>query len=250
MTTVCCLAGAFGQPQQVEVMLGGSVTRSNTVVYLEYFNDYLTEVCVTNGAAVLDAALRSATGQNIVLAHSLGAVVCSYWLANYAPHTGVSPANVRFILLGNSVRPYGGWCLYYRWFRNVTIPTDTPFKVTDFARQYDGWADFVPGAFGSPPAIAPVNYQGIQNAYAGQGSVHPNYVYSSLTNPKNISFGVGNIEYIWEPTFPVPMLGSRNLSGQWVTTGGVPVPESSFTAQDKQLRPLIEKAYKRPVAFP
>jgi PE-PPE domain len=260
MTTVLCLAGAFGQPQQVDQMLGGSVVAGNTVNNLEYFNDWLTQECVTNGeetggAQVLDAALCATTGQVIVLAHSLGSVCCYYWLANYAPTTSVSHSNVRFILLGNSVRPFGGWCYYYNWFQNIVVPPNNPFLVTDFARQYDGWADFVPGAAGNGPAnpepqLTATTFNGIMNAYAGQNCVHPNYIYSSLTGPNHVGYQVGNITYVWEQTFPVPQIGSRNLSGQWVSSLGLQVAENSFNAQDMQLRPAIEKAYKRPVTIP
>jgi PE-PPE domain len=250
MATVYCLAGAFGQPQQVDQMLGGSIANGNTVVNLNYFNDFITEVCVTDGAKVLNNALTSSSGEVIVMAHSLGSVCCCYWLANYAPTTTVSPENVSFILLGNSVRPYGGWCYYYNWFQNVTVPTDTPFTVKDFARQYDGWADFPPAAPGSAIEMTSVTYSGIANAYAGQGSVHPNYIYASLTNPNNVSYSVGNITYIWEQTFPVPAIGSINAQGQYVDILGLQVTASTFNSQDERLRPLIEKAYKRPVSIP
>lgn len=250
MATVYCLAGAFGQPQQVNQMLGGSVVQGNTVENLTYFNDYLTEVCVISGAEELNTALVGSSGEVIVLAHSLGSVCCCYWLAIYAPTTTVSPSNVRFILLGNSARPYGGWCYYYNWFKNVSVPTNTPFQIIDFARQYDGWADFVPGAAGPAPQLTSVTFDGIMNAYAGQNSVHPNYIFASLTNPTNVSYRVGNITYIWEPTFPVPLAGSINLEGKYVNTLGIQVSESSFNAQDMRLRPLIEKAYNRPVSIP
>lgn len=257
MTTVLVLAGADGMPQQVDVMLGGSVIAGNTVNNLTYFNSWIDNSCITNssgtgGAQVLDKALRSTTGQVTVLAHSLGAVCCCYWLANYASNASsyASPANVRFILLGNSVRPYGGWCYYNKWFTGVTVPTNTPYTVTDFARQYDGWADFCPGKPGAAASLTTANYQGVQNAYAGQGAVHPNYISSRLNNPANVSYQVGNITYVWEPTFPVPSIGSINLSGQIVNTWGWQTTNQSFKAQDKQLRPLIEKAYSRPVVIP
>lgn len=257
------MAGAFGQPQFVDSMLGGTVTAGNTVQNLTYFNDFLTEICITNGentggAQVLDAALRAASGQEItVLAHSLGSVCCCYWLANYAINASsyASPANVKFILLGNSVRPYGGWCYLYNWFQDVTVPTNTPYTITDFCRQYDGWADFPPGAAGNGPGnpeppLNSVTFDAVTNAYAGQSAVHPNYVYASLTNPSNVTYQVGNITYMWEPTFPVPRAGSQNTTGQYVNGWGFQVAETSFNAQDQQFRPLIEKAYHRPVTVP
>jgi diacyltrehalose acyltransferase len=250
MATVFCLAGAFGQPQQVDQMLGGSVCEGNTVVNLNYFNDFITQVCVTDGAAALNNALTRCSDEAIVLAHSLGSVCCCYWLANYGPCSRVRPEKVCFILLGNSVRPYGGYCYYLNWFHDVTVPTDTPFTVTDFSRQYDGWADYPPAAPGDAVEIISGTYDAIVNAYAGQGSVHPNYVCASLTDPNNVSYSVGNITYMWEMTFPVPMVGSMNAAGHYVDGIGLQVPPSSFNAQDEWLRPVIEKAYRRPVIIP
>ena len=195
-------------------MLGGTVTAGNTVQNLTYFNDFLTEICITNGentggAQVLDAALRAASGQEItVLAHSLGSVCCCYWLAITRKCLQLRQSGQRQIhSSGKFGAPLWRWCYLYNWFQDVTVPTNTPYTITDFCRQYDGWAIF-PGQRGIGPVIlsphCSVTFDAVTNAYAGQSAVHPNYVYASLTNPQSPTRSEHHLHV--EPTFPCPAL--------------------------------------------
>ena len=179
----------------------------------------------------------------VVFGHSLGAVVGSYWLANYAEDTTVEPDDLSFVFIGNSVHKYGGALgpesgdEWQNWFgEGVTAPDDTPYTVTDIARQYDGWADW--------PTNALLNFDAQFNAEAGQNLVHPNYgaVNPSPTAPGNVSYtpevsgSPGNITYIYSQTVPVPILGT-----QWIA----PIQQL-----DQLIRPTIEEGYARPVEIP
>lgn len=222
--TVFTLAGAFGIPSSLPPMLQGAVVASNTVSPIVYNNWGIGTVTqLQQAAALLDTAMHATTGQKIVFGHSLGAVAACYWLAHYGPSTSISAADLQFVLIGNSVRPYGGFCFDINWFGTLTVPTNTPFQVYDIARQYDGWADF------------PTNSNNLTadyNALAGQGSVHPAYQNVNINDPNNSTYSVGNIHYIWNVTWPCPMLGTLQTA--------------SVVAQDEQLRPQIESVYSRP----
>lgn len=227
MATVLLLAGAFGQPQQVAAMLGGSVVQGNIQVPVNYPNWGIgSSSQLQQGAAALNTAITSTSGEIIVMAHSLGSVVCCYWLQNYGPTSGISPSILSFILLGNSNRPYGGFCKDIGWFQNADIPTSTPFNVADVARQYDGWADWPQLTTGTGADILAA----ADNGLLGQGLVHPNYQNVSLTASNNVTYVVGNITYYFCQSYPVPLLG---------------VSQAGVAVADAALRPDIEAAYNR-----
>lgn len=237
MTTVFLLGGAFSNLEINNYMtsaLGGAITNGNTAIIVPYNTNGLFLNTVQQGAAMLNSYLLAGTGQMVAFGHSLGAVVCNYWLNAYAPTTTISPSALSFVWIGNSVSVYGGalgpetnaWLK--NWFgTGVTAPSGTSFKCVSIARQYDGWADWPTGT---------MNFDAEMNAFAGQQSIHTNYqnVNPSPAAPGNVSYIAGNITYIWSMTEPVPLLG---------TTWGNPVIE----ALDAGLRPTIESAYSRPV---
>jgi hypothetical protein len=246
MTTVYMLGGAFsGLNNYLPTMLQGAVTNGNTNIQVPYDNMGLFVNTVQQGASMLNAFLTAGTGQMVVFGHSLGAVVSSYWLANYVDGplgtTSIEPADLSFVFIGNSVHKYGGalgpegGAEWANWFgTGVTAPDNTPYTVTDVVRQYDGWADWPTGTF---------NVDADFNALAGQNSVHPNYqnVSISPTASGNVSYtptvggSPGNVTYIYSMTEPVPLLGS-----QWV---------APIATLDEELRPTIESAYSRPVTI-
>lgn len=229
MATVFTLAGAFGTPYQIPPMLGGEVTDGNVVVPLWYPNFTIFESQVDTGAAMLDQQLRDTPGEIICMGHSLGAVVCCNWLENYGPQASsyAPPEYVSFVLLGNSMRKYGGLCYALNYYPNSKCPDDTPYRVTDFSRQYDGWAD-VPDTIGNIVADL--------NVFAGQSNVHPTYNFVRLEDPLNVSHQEGNINYVWSPTAVVPLLGTYAFPG--------------VQPWDEELRRQIEPAYDRPVDIP
>jgi hypothetical protein len=243
-STIFLLGGAFSNLELNNYLpqaLQGQITNGNTSIIVPYNTNGLFLNTVQAGAQMLNTYLLAGTGKMVAFGHSLGAVVCNYWLKNYGPSTTIAPANLSFVWIGNSVSKYGGalgpesgaWL--QNWFTNVTVPDNTPFTVTEIKRQYDGWADWPTGT---------MNIDAEFNAFAGQGTVHPNYqnVNPSPTAAGNVSYtptvggSPGNITYIWSMTEPIPVLGTT-----W----------NSFTQTlDQDLRPTIEGAYSRPVTVP
>jgi pimeloyl-ACP methyl ester carboxylesterase len=150
VSTVFLLGGAFSQfNNYMPQMLGGAVTNGQNLVQLPYNNSGLFLNTVQQGTNMLNAYITTGTPPMVVFGHSLGAVVGSYWLANYAQDSGIDPDDLSFVFIGNSVHKYGGalgpesGAEWQDWFGDgVTAPDDTPYTVTDIARQYDGWADW------------------------------------------------------------------------------------------------------------
>ena len=135
-----------------------------------------------------------------MFAHSLGAVVSQVWLHEYGPTSTVDPGDVEFILMGNSVRGYNGYYPHNNFTsssgspfvdRNLVGPiTDTRYKVTDIAVQYDGYADWPDEPL--PAAVA--------NANAGKKIYHTMYNRFPLDRPDYKKFVEGNITYVWIPS--------------------------------------------------
>jgi hypothetical protein len=235
--TVYMLSGGFsGLTNYMPTMLQGAITKNNTTVQVPYNNMGMFLNTVEAGAQMADTYLHSGTGTKVWYGHSLGAVVGSYWLANYGPTSSIEPSDLSFVFIGNSVSKYGGalgaesGAEWANWFTSaVQIPAGTPYTVTDIKRQYDGWTDYPTGTF---------SVDAFFNALAGQNSVHPNYqtIDPSPTAAGNVSHTEGNITYIWSQTTPVPSLGT--------------VWNSVASGLDETLRPTIESAYARPVTIP
>lgn len=214
-------------------MLKGTITNGNTIVPIYYPNWTIFEAQVDTGAQMLDTAMHSTSGPMVVMGHSLGAVVACNWLANYGPTSTIEPSDVSFVLLGNSVRKYGGFCNTIHWYPDSIMPDGTPYTVTDFVRQYDGWGDY-------PSNI--LNFEALMNAQSGMNVVHPNYTTVTLNDATNYSYTPyvgskpGNITYVWSMTVPLPILG--------VT------PSTLIDDLDADLRPGIEAGYSRPLVIP
>jgi hypothetical protein len=234
VTTVYMLGGAFsGLNNYMPTMLQGAITNGNTNIQVPYDNFGMFVNTVQQGASLLNSYLTAGTGEMVVFGHSLGAVVGSYWLANYGPDSSIEPADLSFTFIGNSVSPYGGalgpegGAEWNNWFTTAAnYETSSPYAVADIKRQYDGWTDWCTGT---------LNVDAEFNALAGQNSVHPNYqnVSASPTASGNVSHTVGNTTYIWSQTTPVPLLGT--------------VWDSVVSGLDEDIRPTIESAYNRPV---
>jgi hypothetical protein len=192
VTTVLMLAGAFGDSKWVAPMLRGEVTAGNTAVPIKYNNATLDpESGSVDGARKLNAAILATTGPVVVMGHSLGSVSICRWLHDYGTKSSELAEHVSFICLANSRRRYGGFVRMLGWAPNSTIPVDTPFKVIDFARQYDGWCDW-------PADIW--NIQAVLNAIDGQSKIHTLYNDVSLNDKANLKFTEGNVTYVLSPT--------------------------------------------------
>lgn len=155
---------------------------------------------VAGGVNMLDAALRNATVKVYVIGWSEGAQVIAKWLRDHGPTSNVDPANVTFVLIGNPERKHGGACVVQsppkKFFGLIApkahyggcgIPDDTPYRVYDVARQYDGWADV-------PTVTHPchLSLSTIDDAY------HMDYFTVGLEGA--LSHTEGNVTYVLIPT--------------------------------------------------
>ncbi|MDF3280358.1 PE-PPE domain-containing protein [Gordonia sp. N1V] len=184
---------------------------------------------ISLGADSLDATLR-ANGADIadahhpilVFAYSQGAQVAGFWLRDlsadadsYAP-----PATTSFLLVGDPENTYGPW-----WLPNV--PTTTPYHVTEFWKEYDGWADWPSDP--NPLAVA--------NAIAGMMFIHPTAYFSmNPDDPNDITWTDGNTTYVMAPTADLPLLDPL----RWL---GLTSVADELNAQWK---PIVDSAYTRP----
>jgi len=158
------------------------------------------------GAKMLDVALKRAVNETTatvwVLGWSQGAQVIYKWLRHYGPRSGIPVSRVRFISIGNPERVYGGATVVQspprKLFGNKPVasyggrgvPNGNRYRVTDFVRQYDGWADLPTVA--TPSALA---LQTISDAY------HLDYFTVSIEDSDVVSFdGPNNVTYLLKPT--------------------------------------------------
>jgi hypothetical protein len=209
MTTVFTLAGAFGNPAEMLVDLQGEVTAGNTVVPINYPNDILIywpgtgigDSNVRTGAKMLNEAINDIGGEMVAFGHSLGAVVCNRWLADYGPSCGVSPEQLSFILIGDSMRRYGGMIYEMAGLaaNAVAAPVDTPYPVLDIARQWEGWSDWPTNN------TNPDYFNALFNAIDGANTLHNEYNVVSLNDPTNLTYVQGNISYVINPTVIAPL---------------------------------------------
>lgn len=181
---------------------------------------------ISLGADSLDATLR-ANGADahhpiLVFAYSQGAQVAGFWLRNlsadadsYAP-----PATTSFLLVGDPENTYGPWWL-------PKVPTTTPYHVTEFWKEYDGWADWPSDP--NPLAVA--------NAIAGMMFIHPTAYFSmNPDDPNDIIWTDGNMTYVMAPTADLPLLDPL----RWL---GLTSVADELNAQWK---PIVDSAYTRP----
>jgi PE-PPE domain len=235
MATVLTLAGSFAPgPGYMQYAMSGEVTENNDVVDVLYNNIGLFELNVQDGVTQLNAAINATPGKKIVFGHSLGAVVAYRWIKDIGPTWPGNPADLEFVVLGNPANKYTGYLatatLPSEWIdgdidlAENTIPVDTPYKVIDFVKQYDGWADFPNNTESPNYAIALTNTA----LELGFPINHINYFQESFDNPDNRSQVDGNITYTWTPS---PLLGG--LLGPF----------------GEAFRVQIETAYDRPVAL-
>ncbi|MBB2990683.1 hypothetical protein FHR72_002156 [Mycolicibacterium iranicum] len=146
MTTVLTLGGLnYGTNDHVGAALHGYARAHDRVVVR--YPQSVSARSIPAGVEALEQALRSALaaadGPVDVVAHSQGAEVVSEWLERYASAPHAPPADrVRFILLGNPRRRYGG-AGRKGWDGKPLnrTPDDTRYTVLDVARAHDGWCN-------------------------------------------------------------------------------------------------------------
>lgn len=255
------------------LLLNGTLVQPGDTVYrLPYVNSSGIDN-INHGVDQLDAKLRSTPGEILVFAYSQGVQVATKWLRTQGHPAPITPTSrLKFLFIGNAVRRYGGFAYKHSTFDAVADTVGLPeplvdgtstvhYQVTDFARQYDGVADF-PDSHDIQQAIEstggattdPFNWliralqdvtnaligshkEAALNAILGMNLVHNNYFSVTPDDPHNVRFTDPDhplVEYVWSPTYPVPLLGI-----------GI-----TFPSIDRDKRRLIETAYTRPVILP
>src|ERR1700757_1426334 len=151
-----------------QLMNGTIASAGDTVYTLPYNNNVSSLANIETGAGLLDTKLKGTSGQILVFGFSEGCQIADYWLTNYVPTTSVSPSNVTFLLIGNADRLYGGFAYDRSAFGSVGYiggkPSNTPFTVVDFVRQYDPIGDF-PTASTIVNALVDLSYVGSDANY-------------------------------------------------------------------------------------
>ena len=159
------------------------------------------------GVAMLDKQLRETPGRKYVLGWSEGAQIIYKWLRERGPTSGVDPSEVVFISIGNPERKYGGACVVpspppklfglidkpRASYGGCGLPDDTPFRVVDFVREGDGWADCPTVECPSELALG-IPDDGIHMDY---GLFDPSV---TLDNPSILTRTEGNVTYALLPT--------------------------------------------------
>lgn len=220
----------FESSSTLSLQLGGTITNGNTVIPIDYPNFNLEDSSIDTGAQMLDDEITSTPGDKVVFGHGLGVIVIARWLHDYGPTSLVPPSELSFINIGNPVRKYGGFLNgetvhtltdfsgnSWAGIIPVLTPEDTPYNVTDIARQYDGFADWP--NIQSPAAVA--------NAYTGMNTIHPFYLDTRLDDPNNISLQEANITYIWSPTrLLIPDYLIEEIETAYNRPVPIPIPHS------------------------
>ena len=185
--------GMFAKPPYTMVQIKYPASISNT--------------SITRGVEMLDAALRSTPGRKIVMGHSQGAQVCSRWMREHAGDTTAPGAGeLMFILTGNPLRATGGYIIGRKEVGGTTglpTPTDTPWRIIDFARRYDGWADWVQDE---------QNKLAVSNANRGKQSLHKKYNDIDFLSSTHTTWSIGNTTFVLTREEQLPVLGNKMKS--------------------------------------
>ena len=176
---------------------------------------------ISKGVDMLNEALRKTPGPKIVLAHSQGAQVCSRWMRTYASDTTApKPGELLFILTGNPLRSSGGYIIGRKEVGGtigLPTPVNTPWPIIDFARRYDGWADWVQDE---------KNKVAVRNANIGKQTLHKKYNDIDFFSPTHSIWTNGNTTYVLTHEDELPILKGN-----------------SSPSKDKETREKVESAY-------
>lgn len=194
-----------------------------TVVKVDYPASRKSTTLI-EGVANLNSALAAAVGPKIVVAHDLGAQVCSHWMAEHAADPAApDPADLTFLLLGNPLRVAGGSLVggvEVGGTVGVATPTGTLWPIVDVARRYDGFADW-PGDTSIEIAV--------RNAKEGKSRYHQAYSAVDLFAPTHTVWTVGNTTFVLTAE-ALPMLATMTV----------------LDDVESAIRAAVESAYTRP----
>ncbi|ORA77173.1 hypothetical protein BST28_18815 [Mycolicibacter kumamotonensis] len=255
------------------LLLKGTLVQPGDTVYRLPYNNTAGIANIDAGVELLNTKLGNTTGEILVFGYSEGAQVATAWLRKYGIDSPVIPTSrLTFLLIGNAERRYGGFAYKHNNLNQICDVDGLPdplsdgtstvhYAVTDFARQYDGFADFPSasdiqqvvdsvGAATSDPfnwalkalqdvvnAVIGAHADAALNAVLGMQMVHTNYFTVTPDDQHNVRYTDPDhplVEYVWSPTYPVPLLGI----GQ------------TFPSLDREKRKSIETAFSRPVVLP
>jgi hypothetical protein len=195
MTHILCLDPAFFRGATKRALRKWAKKQNHKNIR---YRNIPTPRSAEQGCELLHRELLAATGPTTVLGWSEGAQVAAKWLREHGPTTHI--ADLDFILIGNPERKYGGACCVVNPPRHLGVkpvaayggcgvPEDTPYTVTDYARQYDGWAD-LPTSANPGHAARKVPSDGI----------HMNYFDVGLDDDDVLTYVEGNRIYKLKPT--------------------------------------------------
>lgn len=196
--------------------LGGRVDQ------FHYNNLISSKANMRDAAKSLDDYLTDHSGDVVVAGVSMGTQVAYKWLRDYGPTSSVDPARVSFLMLAPPENKYTGVAVCGPGgylgdgpYDGVGFPGDSPFRVHNLIRQYDGVADY--------PNISNPGFWATLNAQIGMVVIHMDYM--SVTPAS-----AGAASY---------MEGRQTTT--WVRTG---VPPTLLVP-----RKLLERSYNRPVSI-
>lgn len=219
-------------PTQLQGNLCTSPNHCQPVDYFAFPGGAFTDQGAAKVVQAIDAL--PSDEQIVLFGHSQGGQVVYSDLRRFAadPSSAPDPSRLTWVSIGNPENVYGGRRGKTETSTTPWLPPDTAYTGTEVIRQYDGWADWPDD---------PRNLLAVANAVVGMFSIHTNYRQVDLEDPNNVRFTPevngqpGNVTYAWVPTKTLPLAA-------WA---GPLAP-----ALDNALRPIIEKAYHRPVDIP
>ena len=191
-TTVILIAGGYGTPELTGQEFGSKFCTGNYHCQDFTYANYGYSSENQDAANSLDTVLHKTTGPVLVFGQSEGALVIDAWLRDHDHDANApSPSQVSFLLTGNTEREYTGYQTVNKNLNGFVctasgcgLPADTPYNVTDFCSQWDGWCDWT------------TDYR---SSY-GQTWVHDYYSTVNYDNPANISWQEGKVTYVNSPT--------------------------------------------------
>jgi pimeloyl-ACP methyl ester carboxylesterase len=136
------LLTALGGPQSLLTQLGDNSTA--TIIPVPY-NDTDTFNGSMDGAAQLLTAIQKLPSNEkiVVFGHSYGSVsACQLLRQQDKVLTGIDPARLQFVLIGNSIRPNTGLSTMLGLYGGSGPTTASRFRVRDIVAEFDKWADY------------------------------------------------------------------------------------------------------------
>lgn len=251
-----------GDPLVPQLLDGTIMAPGDTLYTLPYTNEAGASN-IAAGVSLLDTKLKATSGHKRVVGYSEGCQVATKWLRD---HGADGVTDLEFLMIADSENKYGGFIYGHSIFNSISdtagLPGTVNYPVTYLIRQYDGWSDFpvsdalnadidalsgigsgndaAANAMRAAAAAAASDQNvltAVSNAIAGMSLVHTLYLDVTVADAANVTYtdpAQPTVEYVWSPTYPVPLLGIGD----------------TFPQTDQQLRTQIESAYTRPVTIP